>query len=250
MTATQTTILAYLGTPIFGICLSIALFLFGQWLFKIGKGYFLFQPLFVGMVLGIFVLWLMAKAFGVDVTWFYTNAYKPGGDIIFWFLNPATIAFAVPLYKRNDIVKRFWFEIIISLIIGLFISLFIIYGVSKLMGMDNNGIASMLPQAATTAIAMPISGAIGGTPAITAMACILNAVLIYALATWLIKIFHLTEPIGQGLGLGTAGHTVGSAKALQLSSAAGAMAAIAVVIISIVVDLVVPTFANFMGLIK
>jgi len=244
----QTTILTYLGTPIFGICLSLAVFLLGQWLFKISHGLFIFQPLFVGMVLGIFILWLMAKAFGVDVTWFYTNAYKPGGDIIFWFLNPATIAFAVPLYKRNDVVKRFWLEILLSLIVGLFISLFIIYGVAKVLGLDNNGIASLLPQAATTAIAMPISGAIGGTPAITAMACILNAVLIYALASWLVKIFRLKEPIGMGLGLGTAGHTVGSAKAIQIGSVPGAMAAIAVVIISIVVNLVVPTFAHMMGL--
>ncbi|GHP13547.1 antiholin [Lentilactobacillus fungorum] len=250
MSGTQTAIITYLGTPIFGICLSIALFLLGQWLFKITKGFFLFQPLFVGMVLGIFVLWLLAKTFGVNVTWFYTNAYKPGGDLIFWFLNPATIAFAIPLYKRNDIVKRFWVEILLSLIVGLGISLVIIYYVSKFIGLDKNGIASMLPQAATTAIAMPISGAIGGTPAVTAMACILNAVIIYALASWLIKIFHLTEPIGQGLGLGTAGHTVGSAKAIQLSSVAGAMAAIAVVIISIVVDIVVPIFANFMGIVK
>lgn len=245
----QTTILTYLGTPVFGICLSLAVFLLGQWLFKISKGLFIFQPLFVGMVLGIFILWLMAKAFGVDVTWFYTNAYKPGGDIIFWFLNPATIAFAVPLYKRNDVVKRFWLEIVLSLVVGLFISLFLIYGLAKVMGLNTNGIASLLPQAATTAIAMPISGAIGGTPAITAMACILNAVLIYALASWLIKIFHLKEPIGMGLGLGTAGHTVGSAKAIQIGSVPGAMAAIAVVIISIVVDLVVPTFAHLMGLI-
>ncbi|MEE8823577.1 antiholin-like protein LrgB [Lentilactobacillus sunkii] len=248
MSATQTTIITYLGTPIFGICLSIAVFLLGQWLFKISHGFFLFQPLFVGMVLGIFILWLMAKAFGVDVTWFYTNAYKPGGDLLFWFLNPATIAFAVPLYKRNDIVKRFWLEIILSLVVGLFISLYLIYLIAKLFGIDNTGIASLLPQAATTAIAMPISGAIGGNPAVTAMACILNAVIIYALATFLIKIFRLKEPIGQGLGLGTAGHAVGSAKAIQLGSVPGAMASIAFVLISIVVDLVVPTFANLLGI--
>lgn len=245
----QTTLMTYLGTPIFGIFLSLAVFLLGQWLFKISKGFFLFQPLFVGMVLGIFILWLMAKIAGVDVVWLYTNIYKPGGDILFWFLNPATIAFAVPLYKRNDIVKRFWFEILISLIIGLFISLYLIFLVSRLFGIDDAGIAALLPQAATTAVAMPIAAAIGGNPAITAMACILNAVIIYALANFLIKVFHLTEPIGQGLGLGTAGHAVGSAKAIQLGSVPGSMASIAFVIISVVVDLVVPTFANLMGIV-
>lgn len=244
----QAEIIKYLGTPIFGIFLSIAVFLLGQWLFKISHGFFLFQPLFVGMVLGITILVLMAKWFNVDTTWFYTNAYLPGGNEIIWFLQPATIAFAIPLYRRNDIVKRFWPVIILSLAIGLFISLFAIFGVSKAFGLDNAGILSMLPQAATTAVAMPIAGAIGGIPAVTAMACIVNAVIIYALASWLLKIFHLKEPVGVGLGLGTAGHTVGSAKALQLGSVQGSMAAIATVIISIVSDVVVPIFVNMMGI--
>lgn len=237
------------GSAFFGIFLSIVVFLIGQWLFKISHGFFLFQPLFVGMVLGIFVLFLLAKAFGTTTATFYKSAYLPGGNIIFWFLNPATIAFAIPLYRRNDIVKRFWVEILLSLIVGLFISLLAIYGVSKLFGLDNAGISSMLPQAATTAIAMPIAGAIGGNTAVTAMACILNAVIIYALGDWLIKVFRINhDPIGAGLGLGTAGHTVGSAKALQLGSIQGSMASIAVVIISIVVDIVVPPFASLMGL--
>ncbi|MCH5464444.1 antiholin-like protein LrgB [Levilactobacillus tujiorum] len=237
------------GNAIFGIFLSLLVYLIGQWLFKIGKGFFLFQPLFVGMVLGIFILFLLAKVFGTTTANFYKSAYKPGGDIIFWFLNPATIAFAIPLYRRNDIVKRFWLEIILSLIIGLVASLFFIYGAAKFLGLDHTGIASMLPQAATTAIAMPIATAIGGDAAVTAMACILNAVIIYALGDWLVKAFRINhDPIGAGLGLGTAGHTVGSAKALQLGSIQGSMASIAVVIVSIVVDIVVPPFAALMGL--
>lgn len=238
------------GIAFFGIFLSLAVFLIGQYLFKISNGFFLFQPLFFGMVLGIFILWLMAKWFNVTPTYFYQAAYKPGGDILFWFLNPATIAFAIPLYRRNDIVKRFWLEIVLSLIVGMIISLFAIYGVSKLFGLNNVMTSSMMTQAATTAIAMPVAGAIGGNTAVTAMACILNAVIIYALATFFIKIFRLNaDPIGAGLGLGTAGHAVGTAKAVQLGSIQGSMASIAVVIVSIVVDLVVPTFARLVGLI-
>lgn len=240
----QAELVKVLGTPFFGIALSIVVYLIGMWLFKITKGFFLFQPLFVSMVLGIFILWLIGHSTGTTTTWVYTSLYKPGGDIIFWFLYPATIAFALPLFKRNDIVKKYWLEIILSLIIGLSISLVIMYFVSKLLGLNNSEIASLLPQAATTAVAMPVAAGIKGVPAITAMACILNAVIIYAMADWLIKIFHLKDAIGVGLGLGTAGHTLGSAKALKLGSVEGSMSAISVVIISVVVVMVVPIFAH------
>ncbi|WP_057875539.1 antiholin-like protein LrgB [Liquorilactobacillus aquaticus] len=234
-----------LTTPFFGIFLSLIVYLIGQWLFKKTHGLFFFQPLFVAMILGITLLVILAKFLGQDVANLYNTAYRPGGDIIFWFLNPATIAFAVPLYKRNDIVKKYWSEILSGLLFGTVISLFAIVGVSKLIGLNHVGTASMLPQAATTAIALPISKAIGGNASITAMACILNAVIIYALGGWLVQKFHLNnDPIGEGLGLGTAGHTVGSAFALKLGSVQGSMAAIAVVIIGAVVDLVVPIFSH------
>lgn len=238
-----------LSTPLFGIFLSLALFELGTHLFKKTKGFFLLQPLFFAMVTGIIVLVIMASWYHMTPLKFYTTAYKPGGDLIFWFLNPATIAFAVPLYKRNDVLKEKWAIILSSLVIGTVVSLFAIVACSKLFGLDKVGIASMLSQSATTAIALPISTAIGGKAAITAMACILNAVVIYALGKYLVKWFRLqNNPIGTGLGLGTAGHTVGSAFALKLGSAQGAMAAVAVVVISVVDNIVIPPFAHLIGL--
>ena len=241
--------MAYLTNPLFGVALSLVLFIIGQGLFKISKGFFLFQPLFFAMVTGILVLVVMAHGFNMSPAAFYTKAYKPGGDLIFWFLTPATIAFAVPLYQRNDVIKQNWAIILFSLLIGTLVSLFIITGLAKFIGLSRVGVASMLSQSATTAIALPLSTAVGGNAAVTAMACILNAVLIYALGNQFVKWFQLSkDPLGTGLGLGTAGHTVGSAFALKLGSVQGVMAAVAVVIIGLVDNLVVPLFAKIMGL--
>lgn len=238
-----------LRTPIFGIFFSLILYTIGQYAFKKSKGFFLLQPLFFAMVAGIIILWLMTLIMKTPVQTLYTQAYKPGGDLIFWFLNPATIAFAVPLYKKNDVIKKYWREIISSLIIGMIVSLTTIVAISKFVGLSTASMASMLPQAATTAIALPIAKSIGGNTAVTAMACILNAVIIYALGKKLVTFFHLDKSdIGVGLGLGTSGHTVGAAFALELGELQGAMAAIAVVVIGLVVDLVIPIFSYIIGL--
>ena len=238
-----------LRTPIFGIFFSLILYTIGQYAFKKSKGFFLLQPLFFAMVAGIIILWLMALIMKTPVQTLYTQAYKPGGDLIFWFLNLATIAFAVPLYKKNDVIKKYWREIISSLIIGMIVSLTTIVAISKFVGLSTASMASMLPQAATTAIALPIAKSIGGNTAVTAMACILNAVIIYALGKKLVTFFHLDKSdIGVGLGLGTSGHTVGAAFALELGELQGAMAAIAVVVIGLVVDLVIPIFSYIIGL--
>lgn len=56
---------------------------------------------------------------------------------------------------------------------------------------------SMLPQAATTAIALPLSEGIGGITDITAFAVIFNAVIVYALGALFLKIFHVKNPIAK-----------------------------------------------------
>lgn len=239
----------YITNPLFGVFLSLIVFLIGQWLFKKSKGFFLFQPLFVAMVLGIAVLIVLANCFHTTTAAIYTKAYKPGGDIIFWFITPATIAFAIPLYKRNDVVKKNWLVILLGLISGTLLSMVLITLVAKAVGLDTVGIKSMLSQSATTAVAMPLTKSIGGNASVTAMACILNAVVIYALGKQLVKWFNLnSDPLGAGLGLGAAGHTVGSAFALELGTVQGAMAAVAVVATALVDNLLVPIFSKMIGL--
>lgn len=84
-------------SPYFGIVVSLAAFGIGTFLFKKSKGFFLFTPLFVAMVLGIAFL---------KIGGFSYADYNNGGEIIKFFLEPATIAFAIPLYKQRDKLKN------------------------------------------------------------------------------------------------------------------------------------------------
>ena len=93
--------LSFLSTPFWGIFLTIIVYWIGQQLFK-KFPIFIFQPLFIGMVLGILVLIGLSGLLRQPIVSLYKQ-YKVGGDLIFWFLSPATMAFAVPLYKRRDL---------------------------------------------------------------------------------------------------------------------------------------------------
>ena len=100
----------------------------------------------------------------------------------------------------------------------------------------------MLPQAATTAIALPVSDGIGGVKELTSLAVILNAVVISALGAKIVKLFKISNPIARGLALGTSGHTLGVAAAKELETEES-MGSIAVVIVGVIVVAVVPILA-------
>ncbi|CAI3254458.1 antiholin-like protein LrgB [Enterococcus cecorum] len=222
-----------------GIIISLVVFEIGVFLFKKSKNFFLFMPLFVAMVLGVIVL----KVTGISY-----EQYNEGGKYISFFLEPATVAFAIPLYKKRDVLKKYWFEIVLALTIGSIGSLFSVIVVGKLIHMHPAIIASILPQAATTAIAVPISESIGGVASITAFTVIFNGVLTYALGKMALRYFRIKDEIAQGLSLGAAGHALGVAVSMELGETETAMASIAVVIVGLVTVVVVPIFAPFIGI--
>nr|WP_108725629.1 LrgB family protein [Lactiplantibacillus plantarum] len=196
-----------LNNPFFGIGLSILVYGIGEYLYHKTNRFVLFQPLFFGMLLGIGLLVLIASILKAPVQKVY-EAYQVGGDWLFWFVAPATVSFAVPLYKRNDIFKKHWDVIVIALAIGLGLSLFGIYGISRLLGLTDA-----------------------------------------ALGDHFIRWFKLHKnPLGAGLGFGIAGNAVGATKAIEVSEAAGATGAIAFVIAGILVNFMVPGFAQLIGL--
>lgn len=224
-------------TPYFGILVSLIPFVIAQYFYKKTNGFFLLAPLFVAMVAGIVFL----KVTGIS----YEN-YKIGGDIINFFLEPATISFAIPLYKKRDVLKKYWLQIFGGIAIGTLIALILIYLVAIVFQLGNQIGASMLPQAATTAIALPVSQGIGGVKELTSLAVILNAVVISALGTKIVRWFKISNPIARGLALGTSGHTLGVASAKELGETEESMGSIAVVIVGVIIVAIVPPLASIL----
>lgn len=223
-----------INTPYFGILVSLIPFVIATYFYKKTNDFFLLAPLFVSMVAGIAFL----KLTGIS----YEN-YKIGGDIINFFLEPATICFAIPLYRKREVLKKYWLQIFGGIAVGTIIALLLIYLVAITFQFGNQIIASMLPQAATTAIALPVSDGIGGVKELTSLAVILNAVVISALGAKIVKLFKISNPIARGLALGTSGHTLGVAAAKELGETEESMGSIAVVIVGVIVVAVVPILA-------
>lgn len=214
-----------------GIIITLVAFGIGKYLFKKSNGFFLFTPLFVGMVLGISILLITNISY---------EEYAVGGDMVKFLLEPATICFAIPLYKKRDVLKKYWKQIIGGITLGTSGAIAGIYYVAKAFRMGPEIIASMLPQAATTAIAIPVSESIGGIGGLTSLAVILNAVIIYALGKKLLEVFNITNPIARGLALGTSGHALGVPVGAELGEVEASMASIALVIVGVIVVAVVP----------
>lgn len=218
-----------------GVTLSLLAYAFGM-LLKRKTHLSIFNPLLVSIAVTIFVLVI------ADVDY---DTYNKGAVYLSWFLTPATVCLAIPLYEQIELLKKHWKAVLAGILSGVLTSLLTVFVLSKLMSLSHKEYVTMLPKSITTAIGMGVSEELGGYVTITVAVIIVTGVLGNILAEFICKIFRITEPIAKGLAIGSASHAIGTAKAMEMGEIEGAMSSLSIAVAGIITVVGASIFANF-----
>ncbi|MDD2979943.1 MAG: LrgB family protein [Hespellia sp.] len=219
-----------------GVTISIFFYLFGMFLKKKFKFGFL-NPLLLAILFTIVLLLLS----GVDY-----DTYNTGAKYLSWLLTPATVCLAIPLYEQIQLLKDNYKAVLVGIISGVFTSLFTIFVLALLFGLDHQEYVTLLPKSVTTAIGMGISEELGGYVTITVAAIVITGVLGNIFGEMILKIFHIKEPIAKGIALGSAAHAIGTAKAIELGEIEGAMSSLSIAVSGILTVVGASIFGMFL----
>lgn len=179
------------------------------------------NPLLISIILTIVFL-LVLK---VDYA-----AYYEGAKYISYLLTPATVALAIPLYEQFELLKKNWLAVLLGVCSGALTSMGSVLILSLLFGFDHTSYVTFLPKSITTAIGMGVSEELGGYVSLTVAVIIVTGVLGNVMAEAVCHIFRITEPIAKGIGIGSASHAVGTAKAMEMGEVEGAMSSLSIVV--------------------
>lgn len=165
----------------------------------------------------------------------HTNyaSYNHGAQYLSKLLGPATIAFAVPLYKNWELIKKNAIVLLVSIFSGSMTAIFSSLIFAELMHFNHKLIESIIPRSVTTPIAMVISREIGGSPTLTAVFVVTTAVLGVIAAPIIVRLFHLNHSFSQGVIYGTAMHGIGTAKAFEIGKLEGSVSSVAMILSAI-----------------
>ena len=170
-----------------GVTISLISYLAGSMLkkkFKLG----IFNPLLISIILTILVLVV------ADIDY---DTYNAGAAYLSWFLTPATVCLAIPLYEQWQLLKKNFKAVIIGILAGVITSLTSVLILSKLMGLTHEEYVTLLPKSITTAIGMGVSEELGGYVTITVAVIVVTGVLGNILGELACRIFRITEPISK-----------------------------------------------------
>ena len=217
-----------------GVLATLAAYAAGVWVNrKTGKA--LFNPLLMG---SIFII-VFLSCFGVP----YAD-YKASAQPVSWLLMPATVSLAIPLYEKWELLCRNWAAILAGILAGVAASLGSVLVLALLLRLDHAQYVTLLPKSVTTAISMDIAAELGGMAALTGALVILTGIVGALLAEGVFRVFGITDPIAKGIGIGSAAHAVGTAKALEMGEVEGAMSGLAIAVAGILTALLCPVVAN------
>ena len=117
------------------------------------------------------------------------ESYNASAKYISYFLTPATVALAVPLYEQLKLLKENLAAVLCGLLAGVLTSLVSIFLLSKLFGLNHEQYVTLLPKSITTAIGMGVSEEMGGITAITVAVICVTGMIGDITSEWLHKLF-------------------------------------------------------------
>lgn len=168
------------------------------------------------------------------------ETFDKGASYLTYFLNPATVCLAVPLYRQFQVLKSNLKAILIGIFAGCIACMLTIVGLAAAFSFSAELTASLLPKSVTTAIAIGISEEIGGMSAVTVACVVITGIFGACIASTLFKILKIEEPVAQGLAAGTSAHAIGTSRALELGEIQAAMSSLAIVVTGIMTVIIVP----------
>ncbi|MEJ6951371.1 LrgB family protein [Natronospora cellulosivora (SeqCode)] len=211
-------IIEFAQEPVFGITLTIGAYFLGCFLYK-KKKIAIFHPILVSL----FIIFSCLIVFDISF-----DSYNNGGRYISILLGPATVALAIPMYKKLELLKENLIVILLSILLSSFIAILMVVGLGIILNTDNLLLLSLIPKSVTTPIAVEISEQIGGIMALTAAAVIVTGLLGGMFGPELNRLFKVKSTIAKGMTMGITAHGLGTARALEESEQEGALGGLAI----------------------
>jgi predicted murein hydrolase (TIGR00659 family) len=173
--------------------------------------------------------------------------YFEGAQFVNFLLGPAVVALAVPLYRHTALIRRSAKAVAGGLVVGTFSAILSGVLVARLLGGGHDLWVSMAPKSATAAIAMAISGRLGGIPPLTAVLTIATGILGAVLGSTICSLVRVKDWRARGFAMGLTSHGIATARAFQEHEIAGTFAALAMALNGVATALATPAVVGLLN---
>lgn len=215
---------------LFNIVLTLAVYLGAKKLAKCSNNP-LTTPILTSAIILIVIFLLL------DISY---EQYEKAKEVITYFLGPATVALAVPMYRNRKVILERFSIAMIGISIGTISTIISAVFLSKAFHLSESIQAALAVKAITTPVAVDTAILIGGDPSLTALFVITAGIFGAVFGPTLLKVFKIKDPLARGIGIGTVSHGIGTSQAVMEGSLQGGVSSIAMGIAAVLTSIILP----------
>lgn len=218
------------NSVLFGVALSLWAFILARRLHQR-----LPNPLLNPLLLAPLLVIVILVSLGIPY-----RQYNEGGSIVSFFLGPATVALAVPLYRQLPTIRRMWLPILVGATAGSAMGILSSIILVKWLGGTDQVLRSMISRSTTTPIAVGITASLGGLSPLTVVSVVVTGTFGGIIGPELLRLIGVKHPVAVGIAIGTASHAGGTSRAIRIGQVEGSMSGMAIVLTGLITALLVP----------
>ncbi|MCG6860769.1 MAG: LrgB family protein [Chromatiaceae bacterium] len=219
------------ASPLLHLTLTILAYLAGDWIFRRSGQKAFFNPVLLSILMLVTILTATDTDYGT---------YFAGAQFVHFMLGPATVALAIPLYRNLHLIRRLWFPILLSIVVGALVSTSSAILIAQWLGAPEQVLISLAPKSVTAPVAMGITEKVGGLPSLSAALVVLTGVLGAVIGPMVLAFARVRDDRARGLALGVNSHGIGTARAFQISDLAGAFSALSMGLMALISAFALP----------
>lgn len=170
------------------------------------------------------------------------SVYFQGAQFVHFLLGPATVALAIPLYRVRFLLRASAVPVLAALFVGASFAVISSVATAAVLGAPRPLLLALAPKSITAGIAVGVANQIGGSPALTAVIVIATGIIGAIVVTPMMNTLKITDYAARGFAAGLTSHGIGTARAFQVSSLAGAYAGLAMALNGLLTSIMVPAF--------
>ena len=226
------------STPLTWLILTLLAYKIGIIIYEKSNKHTLLQPIIIAYLIIMSIILLSGTTY---------EEYFKGVEIIHFFLGPATVALALPLYNNLKYIKELFFPILITLLIAGTFSIVIAVSLLWSMGAELVTMLSMTTKSITAPIAIITSEQIGAIPSLAVGFVIITGIIGALLGGIVFKIIKIKHDTSKGFALGLISHGIGTARAIEISQKAAAFGALAMGLSGILTSILLPIIVFYIS---
>lgn len=179
----------------------------------------------------------------LDIEW--QTFEQASGYLTFW-LQPAVVCLAVPLYIQWQKIRSQWLPILVSQVVGSLVGIVSGVWLASVLGGSKTTQIAIAAKSVTMPIAIEVTNKLEGVVGIASATVLIAGVAGQMMGMWLLFVVRCRRPMAHGLAMGTASHALGTVRVMQMGQRYVAYATVGLILNGVLTAFFAPVIVPYL----